>query len=424
MARAMRWRSWAVAAAVTAAVLTACEADPEPQTDPTPPAPSASPEPIRAPQDLGVARASRRTVAERAEALLDGDRRAFLATLDTSDRAFRRSQLRYFANLQKLPLATYRTVPRPVSPPETLPLRGDAQIVVRTLTQLDGFDRRPVLEDELWTFVRGPGGRALLTGVRDPAYDALTGWLPTPWDVGRIVVRRDGPALAVFDAETAPRADALTSELRRAVTAVDEVVPDWPGTVVVYAISDATVLERLSALEVEDTGGVAFAVHSDAARRKVASWRFAVNPTSRVLTEDPGYLFRHELAHVALGSREAGTPVWLREGIAEYVAARPWSAAARAFVLDRTARGSLSGVTELPEGEAFYADRPTASYGIAWVAAEWLAETRGPRTLFRLLAAMRRTTLSSDADIDRVVRRVLGFDTRALATRAKDWATR
>ena len=52
----------------------------------------------------------------------------------------------------------------------------------------------------------------------------------------------------------------------------------------------------------------------------VAAYRFAVNPTVVGDVLARGLVFRHELAHVALGAADDRSPVWLMEGAAEYVA--------------------------------------------------------------------------------------------------------
>ena len=413
-----------VAALAASVLFASCDVGAGSSDDPSPePANTGATAPSRPAADPELARAARETVVQRLAALRSGDRASFVATLARGDQEFRRRQIRYLDNLAKLPLRRLRSTVSREPVPATVPVRGDVQLVVRTRMQLAGVDERPVVEEGVWTFVRDRSGGVRLAGVRDREFDAQSGWLPAPWDVGRIVVRRDGPVLAVLDGATAHRADRLVPELRLAAESVADAVPGWPGRVLVYAVGNQKLLRRLAVLDVENTGGVTFPVYADPERTRVAGWRFAVDPRTRVLTDDPGFLFRHELTHVALGQRDEGTPSWLREGLAEYVAARGWPADERAYVLDQVASDRLARLTDLPDGQDLYLADARAGYAAAWVACEWIAETRGSRTLFRLVDAMRRAAPADGAQVDRVLRRVVGVDTRALAVRSTRWAT-
>ena len=97
----------------------------------------------------------------------------------------------------------------------------------------------------------------------------------------------------------------------------------WNQRVVVYALASTAFLDRLAGVPGGDpraVDGVTFPVMADPASSEIASTRFVLNP--RLLDVDAearDRLIRHELVHVALGSRDDAIPVWLSEGLAEFL---------------------------------------------------------------------------------------------------------
>ena len=84
----------------------------------------------------------------------------------------------------------------------------------------------------------------LLTDDRNIQSDAITGWLPAPWDVTTIDVRRSGTVLGVFDDETSATAASTMAELAVARRVVLQQVPAWDGRVVAYSIANVDALDR------------------------------------------------------------------------------------------------------------------------------------------------------------------------------------
>ena len=76
-------------------------------------------------------------------------------------------------------------------------------------------------------------------------------------------------------------------------------------------------------MDVGETGGVAYPVPVRPGSREVAAYRFVVNPDVAHNGLQREFLLRHELAHVALASRDDSSPRWLTEGAAEYVSRQP-----------------------------------------------------------------------------------------------------
>ncbi|HEY3014459.1 MAG TPA: hypothetical protein VGJ41_05075 [Nocardioides sp.] len=364
--------------------------------------------------------AAERLVAVRLGAVEGDDRSGFLATVDPGNRDFLARQAAYFDNLGELPVETFELAVKPGGVPATIQRRGVTQFVVLQTLQLREYDASPVVTEDLYTFVKGPDGRPLLTDDRDSKFDSLNGWLPAPWDLGPVTLREQRGVLAVFDDRTAPYADEVTHTVADALEDVDRVVPVWEDHVVVYDSTDTTLMDRGSAMDVSDTAGLAFPVLRSPDDGRLAAMRFAINPDYD-MSSASSFVFRHELTHVAVHSLDYASPVWLREGAADLVAAEEVPVAFRDLVLRRSA-GQVAGATDLPEGRTFYEVDPGRSYALSLLACEWIAHRYGIGRLWRLMAAFGEDPATFDYEVDRVVRRELGLDTRQLTATAIAWA--
>lgn len=360
----------------------------------------------------------RRALDRRAEAVRTGDRRTFLAGVARRAPQVQRQQAVYFDNLSQLPLAQFsyafdrRDVVRD----------GDAYwVVVDVSMQLAGYDAEPVVSRDRYRYEPAPrrSARMLLHSVTDAAWEAEHGVDPQPWDLGPIEVRGGYGVLGVFDPDSLAAAPAVITSIERGISEVSAVVPyDWRRTVVVYALSSTAFLETIDDLPGGDPAkldGVAFPVQAAPGVRRTAATRFALHP--RMLTRTGRVrdrLVRHELVHVALGDRDDDAPVWLSEGIAEYVSVRPVDRAERvvaAAALDR----AQAGVDGLPTDDSFTDPdpEPVVSYGLSWWICEYVADAFGESSLWSLLDA----TNDRDADVDRVIRELLGLSPGQLARR-------
>jgi hypothetical protein len=154
-------------------------------------------------------------------------------------------------------------------------------------------------------------------------------------------------------------------------------------------------------------------------RRQLASTRMLLMQSS-VEAGQPflGRITRHELSHIAVGSRDDGAPTWLSEGVAEYLGAREIPRTKR--IIPTSALGRAATADEgLPASPSFNDSDQEWHYALAWMACDYIAESRGEDRLWQLVEAMhdegRGTT---DQRQDAVLRRVLGLDGRELARRA------
>lgn len=350
--------------------------------------------------------------------------RAVLAVdLDAFDRvvrgsaAFRDQQRTWFGNLRQLPVGELRYT---VDPASLVREEDHYWVVVEEHLLLAGYDAVPVVTRDRYRFrpsARKPG-RMVLTSVSDPAWEQANDVHPQPWDLGPVEVRGGAGVLGIFDAGSLPAARRLLRSVERGIDEVAAVVPyDWSRSVVLYALSDPAYLATIDDVpggDPDDLDGVAFPVPAAPGEETLAATRFALHP--RMLERaGPGRdrLVRHELTHVALGSRDDRAPVWLSEGLAEYVSVRAMDPAERR-VPDRAVRAAEAGFDSLPDDGAFNAEGSEANYALAWWACEYLAESFGESVLWALLDQLG----TGDADPASLLRDQLGLGPRVLAHRA------
>lgn len=392
-------------------------------TEPPAGAPPAAPAPSDAPppgSDESLRDEALALVEAREQALQRGDRRAFLATVDPDALTFTATQARWFDNLAQLPLTDVSLELGDEDDMSRVHGEGALQLPVDVTMRLDGFDRRPVTQPQVYTFNR-VDGEVVLSNDRNIQSDAQHDWLPAPWDITRIEVRRSGPVLGIFDEDTVPYADTVMTDLVAAREEIRDFIPTWSGRFVAYDITDLQAMAEMSQMETWDTGGVAFPVLERPGSRRVASYRFMVNPDVADSPLQRGFLFRHELVHVALGGIDAHSPTWLREGIAEYVSRSPLPAETRRRISATTLAGIDPATAALASGVDFYRSNPTLNYELANLVCDHLATTRGPQVLFDLMAGFAEARPETAADAEVVVRRELGTGTRGLLQAALAW---
>lgn len=341
-----------------------------------------------------------RALDARAKAVRRVDADAFTRQVAGSPE-FRDLQQAWFGNLTQLPVARLSYDVDAGS----LVREGDTySAVVETSLRLEGYDDRPVVSAGRYRFRAAAGrpGRFVLTAVEERD--------PQPWDLGPVDVREGVGVLGVFDAGSVDAAPDLLTSVEAGIAAVAPQVPyEWSRTVVLYALSDPTFLAGLDDVpgdDPEDLDAVAFPVGE--------STRFALNP--RMLNQSGAELdrlVRHELTHVAVGTRDDGVPVWLSEGLAEYVAVRPLAPQDRR-IPEAAVRAAEAGVSDLPDDETFNDSDSDAHYGISWWAVEYVADTYGDDAPWLMLDAMG----APGADPDAVLRDQFGTSTQALAAEA------
>lgn len=372
---------------------------------------------LRIPPDVVIG--IRAALAERAEALRSRDEATYAAGIADDGVGFATSQQVYYANLAQLPLADLDYAFDRRSMVRT---GDDYWVTVEVRMKLDGFDAVPVVTEDRYRFTPGSReGTFLLASVTNPAWERSRDVRDEPWDSGAVVVRQGPGVLGIFDATSAPYADELLPTVSQGIADVASRIPyDWSRSVVLYALSDTGYLGGIPDLpggDPERLDGAAFPVFSRRAGDEVASTRFVLHP--RLLTR-PGSererLVRHELTHVALGERDDEVPVWLSEGLAEYVSVQALPAGDRR-VSEAAVEQAVAGVRELPADDVFNGDQSRANYGLAWWLCEYLADTYGQPVLWHLLDAL-APEAGAPVDAATAVQDLTGLTTRQLARKS------
>ncbi|HKX25207.1 MAG TPA: hypothetical protein VJP08_02695, partial [Actinomycetota bacterium] len=254
----------------------------------------------------------------RAEAMLDGDRAGFLATVDNSDAAFAERQRRLFDGFQDLGLASYRLDLTTRYWPELTTSRersrygpaADPHLFhVEERYRLPGYDLEPALEDLFLTFIRRDDGWVVAS---DTDLDDLTLYSGRKlWENGPIVTRRSEHFVYVSHPDLASASDTMLDLAERALDRVDQRWPlAWHQRVPILAPSSTEELRRIIQATFDLDVFVAFAYSGvDRAQgwnlvghRIILNWpnfsRFPDTTQEDILT--------HELLHIA--TREYNGP--------------------------------------------------------------------------------------------------------------------
>ncbi len=360
----------------------------------------------------------------RAAAVLAGDLESFLGTLNTTDADLVKRQRRYFANLQRLPLRSLSyTVLKSDWPDGLRAATWGAPVSVpqvRMSTQLAGYDRVPVSRITGFALAR-VDGRPVIVSELTGAGKQFPGSSPAPWDLVRIYVRNAGGTLQLYDATTRVRADEISGTVLRGIAEVRDAVPfPWDGRAVVYVFADQQVLDSFEGVpggNINHLGAMTFPMYAVLGQPEVAGTRFTLLPSSiRAGRPFLERITRHELAHVAIADRDEGVPIWLAEGIAEYVAARPLPEDERRIATVAVSR-ARKGVDGMPTAAEFNGPDQAWNYALSWMACDFIADTQGEPRLWELMQALAGDESSPEGE-DAVLQRVLGYDGTTLSKEA------
>ena len=358
------------------------------------------------PVPADLARVFTRVLDRRARALIEADRAGFESGLGPDPR-FRAEQRRYFTNLRQLPLAslTFR-----LERASLVRERDDYWVVVDVGTELSGFDQAAVHTLDRYRFSRTGGRRFRLTSVRDPEWEKANDAEGQPWDTGRIHVRSGSGVLAVLDGGTLDEADRVVDAVERGIADVRPRVPygDWNGSVVVYALSDTRFLESLDDLTGDPTAvdGVTVSLPASPRNQLVVATRVVLSPQA---LSDGGpmrleRLVRHELTHVAIGVHDDRAPLWLSEGVAEWVSVRALAPEDRTIDPAAVAAAEAGELDRLPEEAEFEGSDPDVAYALAWWVCEWISVTYGEQGVWTVLDGLSQPDVDPAEETARLLR--------------------
>ncbi|MCO5967096.1 hypothetical protein [Actinoallomurus soli] len=389
----------------------------------------------------------------RSRAVLTHDRAAFLATVDPSAQAFRAGQQTLFDNLAKAPLAAWR---ESLADTRAAAAADDGWTARLTLTyRLRGFDSRDVAYTQYLTFERHGdtgwvvSGDGSTHGLRDD---------PQIWDGPDLTVIKGRYSLVLAEGNSgvgdgspagdgsatgngtgagdgtgaAGGAETRTADLRdiarrldTGVGLVSKVVGDhWSRRVVVLAPATEQQAEELAG-DVRNLGDIAAlaTVSGGGGDPDGGADRIVISPTAFGRLNGLGrhVVLTHELVHVAMGgARDSRTPMWLVEGLADYVGYKDSGVSTRAAGRELAGLISSGGLPSSPPGRGAFTgsgERLSAAYEEAWLACRMIAERYGEGRLVRLYrTAEAEPGSAGDPRIeDRALRAVLGVDSSRFA---------
>jgi len=327
----------------------------------------------------------------RTRAVLTQDRELFLADLDSSDPEFVRRQERVFDNLTSLPFGEFAFRRQDGSYPQLARESGLPRAYAPRVTieyAFEGFDQGTIAAPWVPLFA-WRGNRWVIAG--EASGDQLPdGTGAQVWDVSPILALSSEDVLLIVS-EGQANTRALLDRAQQATETVQEFRQDgWSGRVVMIAVDDTLVYNSfwgrnetppadVAAIAVEMFDGVW--EWSDPVTLTETGYRIILNPDAfREVSRASSLLLVHEITHVALGPISTfTTPVWIAEGIAEYVAleeepVEEWIWPVRQAIED----GRLP--SRLPDGQRFY-DEPDINYTIGWLACRYIASEYGEPTL-------------------------------------------
>ena len=390
--------------------------------------PSAAPDPVRS-EITGL-------LERRAAAVLDGDRVAFMGTVDAGQSELEARQRRLFAALRTLTFDSYvlearwdrygdlatLAAGRYSSGEEiALPLVEERYVVA-------GSDEE-VLEELFYTFRRGANGEWLIAGD-DDLDDFGFQSARHLWDFGPITVEDEGRFVVLSHP---CRAACTTQEAVGSLAdeALERVRTYWP-------VSDARVsvliprseeeLARMLQANFDLDGFVAFAVSSVDTTEgyEFVGPRIMINPPAIAGRSrgDVLMILAHELLHVA--TREAAgafVPVFVEEGFANFVG-HDGLDAARAAAASLRSSGSFDG--RLPGDYEFMSEGPDAifrAYQEGHTAVGYFIERHGLRDFTRFYRRLGRSDFRAGTTryhVDRSLRAVTGAGFRRFE---REWAS-
>src|SRR5215207_6184241 len=325
--------------------------------------------------------AVRATLDRRAGALLTRDRAGWLAGVDPAATAFRARQAALFGNIAAVPLGIWRYTVEPGDEAGRAERGGGWTVRVTLHYTLRQVDPGPTERPLVLTF-RAHGDRWLIAADDRATPDGTKSWRG-PWDHGPLVVRRGSASLVLAHPVNARRAATISA-------VVDAVVPRVRAVIGVYTPARVAVIvpddqKEMAALVGQKLGlstiaAVAVADSIDPDRNQARGQRVVVNPANidRLGAQGRRVVLQHEVTHLATrGSTGPDTPIWLTEGLADWVGYSDSGLPVRQ-IGDELHRALRSGrwPGALPTVADFRGDSPrlALAYEEAWSACRFLAD--------------------------------------------------
>jgi hypothetical protein len=373
-------------------------------------------------QALDPLTAAQQLLDTRQRAIAEGDRDAFLATVDPeAPEAFREAQARSFDGWRALPLASYRLEARvddtgDLAPPGLAARYGADRAFLpetRQSWRLAQYDDRDAV-DALWLAYVERDGRWFVGGDEDLSALGLDTQRHL-WELGEVRTLPTEHFLVLSHPEDADRADELAALGEEALAILDERWPlAWSRRIPIVLPGSADELEVILQTTFDLDNFVAFVAYG-------ADREEGYEPTApRMFIQDENLgrssrrfqleTLVHELLHAAAAPLSGPfVPAWASEGVADWVATGQ-----RQEAPPEGSDGVLPRDFEFTTGGG---QRILLAYRESRSAVSFLAATEGvavPPAFLQRLGAVRVAPGSVDHQVDQALREVAGLTSAEL----------
>ena len=346
-----------------------------------------------------------KVLQQRAQAVLVGNEKEFIADVDPANTSLVARQRTLFANLRQFGFAklAYQQLAQQYDDTVTRKYGRSTYLVAVAMTyQLRGIDLVPVRAMLGYTFTQRSDGGWMLVSDTDLDKRLPRGSHQEAWDTGAVLVKRAPRVLVVVEQGRDALASKLLTMAGSAVRAVSKNWPGgWTGSGVVIALDDKVVrgADYTVPKNAEDALAMATWVYRTLPGEATGEGQRAdsyvvANPNNRDKIDTR--TLAHEFTHVATAPYGPYAPRWLVEGAATYVEFLPMDGAedlALGKYRQDVRAKYLAKAKSLPPDATFF-QQSDSSYPLSWLAVDYLFTRFGPTevgTLYQELAALGST---------------------------------
>ena len=356
-----------------------------------------TPTPDEAAEGVRRAVAGEAVLQKMADAVKSESRTSFLGEVDPKAPAFEEQARTIFANLGKLPLATFQfryvsDDPAALEPDRLTELGGTESWLaqVEVSWQLTGYDTKPARETLPVTFVTRDGttyaasfSERFVAGQRRPI-----------WSLGSIDVAKGEHSL-VISLDSQADADDYAAVTDKAVESVSKVWgKNWKQKAVIYLPAQQSQMEYVLGAQPGTYTQIAAVTMAELDMPQAgAPVRVVANPKlfDELGKQGRRIVLTHETTHVASTATASPVPLWLAEGFADYVAftavsVQDESAAKELFKAIRA--GKVPKTLPAPEAFAASSTELPQAYESGWLACRLIEEREGQAKLVKFYRAV------------------------------------
>jgi len=356
-----------------------------------------TPTPDEAAEGVRRAVAGEAVLQKMADAVKSESRSSFLGEVDPKAPAFEEQARTIFANLGKLPLATFQfryvsDDPAALEPDRQTALGGTESWLaqVEVSWQLTGYDTKPARETLPVTFVTRDGttyaasfSERFVAGQRRPI-----------WSLGSIDVAKGEHSL-VISLDSQADAEDYAAVTDKAVESVSKVWgKNWKQKAVIYLPAQQSQMEYVLGAQPGTYTQIAAVTMAELDMPQAgAPVRVVANPKlfDELGKQGRRIVLTHETTHVASTATASPVPLWLAEGFADYVAftavsVQDESAAKELFKAIRA--GKVPKTLPAPEAFAASSTELPQAYESGWLACRLIAELEGQSKLVKFYRAV------------------------------------